>query len=508
MLMMDHKLLKMFHSNLFLKYFFLLHLLYYILNCQLTIPLTYFPFYKYNSSTPSTIMNNIVIQRLYANIDIGTPRKTIQIPIVFNSNDFFIGDDPKKIYPENRFSDLKFYKSDSTTLEQVEDDSSGEYYSYNGDIFEAGTYNRDNFYFNNQIYGIEFYLPLVYREVNSGGIGFQLYPINELIDSTQDIRRTFFEKLKKKKLINNYFWTVFYISKENQKEGEATLLLGCLPEEFDGDLGYYKKGTFLEENRKTINIPIRSIPIENKFDMDEIYAYEGVDNSKLIDDFPNGNNEYKKVELDYHYGGVKVPNKLQEYYHRVFEVYFSSENCLNDTFNGYTFYYCKKNEEILSKIKKVFPRIIFRSFDLTSNFTLDYNDLFMEESNYVFCLLYFSSTTDRIWKLGKPFLKKYHFTFNYNEKYISFYLNTDDNGKNNGNSEQNEGEKNEGDKNGGVSYVALVIIIIGTIILVLVVCFLVFKFFLYDKFFRKKRTNELDDNDFEYISKEDNKLGI
>ena len=495
----------MFHSNHFLKYSFLFHLLYYILNCQLTIPLTYFPFYKYNSSTPSTIMTYIVNQRLYANIDIGTPRNTIQIPIVFNSNDFYIGNDPLKSFPENRFTDLKFYNSNSTTLEEVIDDGTGEYYSYNGELFEAGTYNRDNFYFNNQIYGIEFYLPFSYREVNSGGIGLQLYPADNLHDSTPDIRRTFFEKLKKKKLINNYFWTVFYNSKENKKEGEATLLLGCLPEEFDGDLGYYKKGAFLWENRKTVNLEKKSVPIENLFKMDEIYAYEGVDNSKLIDDFPNGYNDYIKVELDYHSGGVKVPTKLKEYYHRVFEVYFSSENCFNDTFNKNTFYYCKKNEEVLSKIKNVFPRIIFRSFDLTYNFTLDYNDLFMEENNYVFCLLYFSSTTDSIWRLGKPFLKKYHFTFNYNEKFISFYLNTDntDDDKNNGNSGQNGG-----DKNGGISYVALVIIIIGTIILVLIICFLVFKFYLYDKFFRKKRANELDDNDFDYTSKEDNKLGI
>ena len=316
----------MFHSIQFLKKFLLLHLVFYIFNCQLTIPLTYFPFYKYNYSTPSQIMNNLVIQRLYANIDIGTPRKTIQIPIAFESNDFYIGDNPINIYPEDRFSDLKFYDSNSSTLEDVEDDSTGYYYSYNGELFEFATYMRDNFYFNNQIYGIEFYIPVKYREVNSGGIGLKLLPYNNLFDSTPGIERTFFEKLKKKKLINNYFWTIFYNSKETKKEGEATLLLGCLPHEFDGDLGYYKKGSFIEENKKKVNLAVKN-QIENKFDMDEIFAYEGNDNSKLINDFPNGNNEYKRVELDYHSGGVNVPKKLQNYYHRVFEAYFASGNC-------------------------------------------------------------------------------------------------------------------------------------------------------------------------------------
>ena len=88
--------------------------------------------------------------------------------------------------------------------------------------------------------------------------------------------------------------------------------------------------------------------------------------------------------------------------------------------------------------------------------------------------------------MGKPFLKKYLFTFNYENNNIYFYI---------------PGEKDKDNKD--VSIAIVIISIIGTIIVVSVICYLIFKFFLYDKFFKKKRANELDDTDYDYTSKED-----
>ena len=80
-------------------------------DCELRIPLTYFPKHKYNDSTPLTIMENIINQRVYANINIGTPKQEIQIPLLFDTNEFIIGDNPKDKFYEKDFSDLKFYSS-------------------------------------------------------------------------------------------------------------------------------------------------------------------------------------------------------------------------------------------------------------------------------------------------------------------------------------------------------------------------------------------------------------
>ena len=482
----------MFHSSKIIKYFFILHLFYSISNCQLTIPLTYFPVNKYNNTTPTEIMKSLVLQRVYANIDIGTPRQTTQLPLIFDSNDFYIGYAPLKSLPEGRFRDMKCYNYNSSTLNDTDMDSE-DYYSYNGDMFVFGTYQRDNFYFKDKTYQIEFYLVQSYKEVDSGGIGLQLMPSGDY-DSAQNIKKTFFGKIKKHKLVNNYYWSIFYNSKKTKKEEEGTILLGCLPHEYNGNLGFYKEGCFKEENIKTINLEDISL---NKINMDGVYAYEGSNGEKLIEDFPNGL-YYKSLELDYHSGGVKVPKNLQKFYHRIFEEHIKEGNCFNETAKGrdYLYYYCKKNNQVLSKIKNAFPKIVYMSRDLTYNFTLDYDDLFLEEKDYVFFLMYFNTYTDSSWKMGKPFLRKYVFVFNYDKKNVDFYLNVCSN--------------TPKQKNSGISIMTLVVIIIGTVIIVLIVGFLVFQFCIYDKLFRKKRANELDDADFEYISKEDenNKLGV
>lgn len=120
-------------------------------------------------------MKNIVIKRLSANIDIQTPRKKIRISIFFDLNDFYISDNQINSCAEN---------TNSLTLENVEDDITGDYYSYNGELFQFAKYKKDNFYFNNQIYGIKFYLPEIYNEANSGGIVLQLLPYKDIFDST------------------------------------------------------------------------------------------------------------------------------------------------------------------------------------------------------------------------------------------------------------------------------------------------------------------------------------
>ena len=159
----------MFH-NKFSKLLVVLNIIVIFSNCQLKIPLKYFPYYKYNDSTPSTIFLGLVKQQLYANIDIGTPKRTIQIPLAFESNDFYIADLPKNDYESDRFNDLMFYNATSSSTYKGDEDDE-HYYSYQGDLFEVATYQSDKFYFNNKEYDINFYVPISYSEVNSGGIG-------------------------------------------------------------------------------------------------------------------------------------------------------------------------------------------------------------------------------------------------------------------------------------------------------------------------------------------------
>ena len=89
-------------------------------------------------------------------------------------------------------------------------------------------------------------------------------------------------------------------------------------------------------------------------------------------------------------------------------------------------------------------------------------------------------------------LKKYQFLFNPNSKIIGFYVNTDNIKK---------------DSSGSLTTFITVIIIVVVIIIAisLVVCKI-----LTDKYKRKKKANELTDDDFDYTQKEENpnNLGI
>ena len=81
-------------------------------DCYLILPLKYYPLYKNNNSTePEEMMQAFVSTKIYAEIDIGTPRQKIEIPLDFNSNDFYIADSAEKIFAEKPklFSDIKFY---------------------------------------------------------------------------------------------------------------------------------------------------------------------------------------------------------------------------------------------------------------------------------------------------------------------------------------------------------------------------------------------------------------
>ena len=84
-------------------------------------------------------------------------------------------------------------------------------------------------------------------------------------------------------------------------------------------------------------------------------------------------------------------------------------------------------------------------------------------------------------------LKKYQFSFNYDQKKIYFYKDAIEENKN---------------ENSGIPVYVFILSIVGVILIISLVIFLLFKFYLYDKCIRKKRANELTDDDFDYTSKE------
>ena len=458
-------------------------------NSQLKIPLTYFPKYKYNTSSADNIMNNIIIQRIYANIEIGTPKKMIQIPLLFDANEFFIGNNPVDEFDKNYFTGLKFYNVKESETCREEADAYDE--EYCGVYFSFSSHMSDWIYFGDRKENLSFYVPFTYYEYVSGGIGMKLEPDNTVCTHTLLRNRTFFEQVKKKKLINKYDFSIFYDSQEYKKEEGAFLLMGGLPHEFKEDLGYYKKESFNEKNIRNVNM----LNHETKFEVDKIIGYYGKNQSNLIENFTSNFAPFKHIELDYNNGGIEAPLNMKKFYEKAFERYLG-KLCFSETFSGFHkhFIYCKKEiGSNIDKIKEKFPGIIFRSNDLDTNFTIDVDDLFLENGDYIFCLIYFNSNLEP-WKMGKPFLKKYQFSFNFDAKNMFYYQNLE---KSSGNEETQ--------KSKGIPVYVLIIAIAGTLIIVGLIVFLVFKFKLGGKCLRKKRANELEDDDYAYTSKEEGK---
>jgi hypothetical protein len=348
---------------------------------------------------------------------------------------------------------------------------------------------------NNITIEFEFYLLHTLGKVETGGLGLQLMPFASNTTSTPTPQRTFLKKLKNKNLIDDYFWSIFYDNKENNKQDQGFILIGNLPDELNVDLGYYPKNYFEEKNKKIINADLSGEIVLNKFKIDEICTLKA-NNKDKIDNIVFNNSNELNIEIDYNSGGIEAPiilkNYLEEHF---FQEYISKDQCFFSSFNITNlkyFFYCKKDANVLSIIEEAFPIFKFRSNEFNYTFDLSYKDLFIEENDYLFCLLIFDlNLNNKGWIMGKPFAKKYQFFFNPDKKSIIFYS------LNNKSASENENPNSNNN--------IMIFIILGSIIFILLIIIgiLVWKYLLREKYLRKKRANELDD-DYEYTQKKDN----
>jgi hypothetical protein len=90
--------------------------------------------------------------------------------------------------------------------------------------------------------------------------------------------------------------------------------------------------------------------------------------------------------------------------------------------------------------------------------------------------------------MGKPFVKKYQFSFDPDKKMIFFF--------NNIQMKDNDFYNNQS------SFIIIIIIVIGTFIFICLIFFLSVKLYLIKRMNRTKKAYELED-EYEYISKND-----
>lgn len=121
-----------------------------------------------------------------------------------------------------------------------------------------------------------------------------------------------------------------------------------------------------------------------------------------------------------------------------FKKLIDSNICSISNINNKLFYSCKANNK--NEIKEKFPTLYFHHQEFNYKFELNFNDLFYIKNDIMYFLIYFEQSPkndDKYsqaseWILGKPFLQKYQFSFDVENKNIFFYDNIKEQSEKNG----------------------------------------------------------------------------
>jgi len=272
---------------------------------------------------------------------------------------------------------------------------------------------------------------------------------------------SFIDTFKSNGNIKDYQWTLKYNTND-----EGLLVLGDTPLEYDP---YYKNKQFLEHRGNAVisddsfGLKFNNIIFNNEnlgSSINAIFYYEC--NVILVNNhfFYNISDKFFKPYLD-NYRCEIIPEPLK-----------------------YIYIQCHRNNFTDNDIR-AFPSLYFKSVDMNYTFELNHEDLFSKENDGE---IYFKIVFDLKYngmKFGKPFLKKYPFTIDNNKYTISLYV------------EQKTEEKER-------NYTAVIILSIFSFCLLALVIYFGYKL-LIKKGKGKKRANELDE-DYDYISKQDNEI--
>ena len=402
----NYNIIKPFNIKILFFFLFIIN----TIHCYIKIPLKSYPIKIFNETNPSNTINNLIAQRLYASLEIGSPKQLVQIPIQFETNDFYISKyDVINHDPMLDVLKLKLYNEQSSKSVKFSENQGDIYYGVN---FLLASNAKDFFYFGDKKVEIEFYLAEHLTDNIPGELGLQLYPVTDLNTAFDSVEKTFLKKIKNNGLTKNYMWTIIYNSNNNIYDGYLYI----------GDyLHNINNKKYDEDSLLSINAYIYQNEVRPEFLMNKLIIYKNNNPNDIIKEIKLSRN-YLRVRLDYHYGGILGSELIRPYLEE--NIFTKENNCYRDTFKDrgkFYFYYCNNNEKIIKKIKNNFPTLQFTHQDLNYNFTIKGEDLFIEKDGYVFCLMVFDDYKRYEWKLGKPFLKKYTFMLDQDAKKILFY---------------------------------------------------------------------------------------
>lgn len=423
-----------------------------------------------NNTEKDSLISKLTINKPYANLSVGTPPQII--PVLFLKDSFSLF-----IYEDN------FNKNISSTYNS----SSKEPIPYFLDFYITGYPSKDIINFGNYKDKNFFdFVFAVFYDNPYGGIGMKIPRINK------DEPPSFCSILKDKHIISENIWTVKidnqlyknYNFDNNNIIGE--IILGAEPHMYEENKALYNEKYYRYED-----VPVNNYKFYWDIKVQKIYMTPPGSEEKI--EIINNNIFKDQVSLKYESFMINGP---QTYHDSIFENFFEKYDYIKNSIceekkvpgkSFVNYIECINNDKLFDLSK--FPTIYFESIELNKIFELNSNDLFILDKNYnkyIFLVLFVTNYKETTWGLGLPFLRKYQFVFNEGKRLIGYY-----------NAPENINEDDINSKNNKLKWY----LIIGALCLIifLLIAFVIFLGYKlgYLKN-RKKRANELLDDDYIY----------
>ena len=258
---------------------------------------------------------------------------------------------------------------------------------------------------------------------------------------------------------------------------------------------------FLSNNKNNYDglliIGLQSLENNNNEELISIYNKQGKYGSKYewrfgVDQIMIGNQFYELNEQDFiiksEIEGIQIP---YTFYNRLnfifFNKYYSAKICINEVINNYYIAISCNSDKFKSEDIKNFPQINLLKYKIGYNFTFSGEELFYKKDNlYIFKMISCLEQYNTDFKLGRIFLKKYPVIFNPNSKSMVFYKNI----------KSNELQLN-------TTYKTNIFLLIFSYVFIGIL-FLVCGLYFGRKFCKRRKiyANELEDDNYIYVSKE------
>ena len=294
----------------------------------------------------------------------------------------------------------------------------------------------------------------------------------------------------------------------NINEGE--ILLGIPPHE-------YYKDKFLEKELIEINTESTRELLTWMIRFESVYVEDIHNNSIKYFTF----NKVSYYDIDQYFGTfapeinpIYVPFSIFDYY---FSIYFSkylNKVCFkrgrplynkyltnNDFKKMQIFIYCDKTKiESLSNFYDEFPSLNLKHTFFKQIFVFTGKELFLENNNYLYFILLPEFTKHNKFILGRIFMSKHQFTFNYDTKTIGYYnknlsiINNDD--------YYNDDKQSLSDNNNNKNKLTFIIIFILFVSLLLIILGFVIKY-IFQKYAFHKIKYEKEALELSYMKKGD-----